>query len=149
MQATRTIRPSAPASPYPAAIVDSLRKFIHGAGSALLVFSGAGAMTAGPGAGETTGLAALANYASLASPEGAVQAIVASGLSGPLQIAAAIFVFLAAGRCTERFLGFALTAIIMLAYFQGVTLEDSWSFMERFAARLTAAADAFQTAELG
>lgn len=82
------------------------------------------------------------------SMEGLLQTMFAGGLSGPLQIIAAVFLFLAAGKCVSRFLGLAIGATVLFLYMQGVTLADAQSFLTHFVQRLSAAASAFQTAQV-
>lgn len=131
------------ASPYPQS-VQALRKFAQGAGSALLVFTGAGTMTNNAAASAPSSPASY-DFTSL---EGLSQALMSGGIGGPLQIAAAAFLFLAAGRCVSRFLGLVVVAVFLVLYMQGVTLDDTVMFFERFAGRLGAATDAFMTAEV-
>lgn len=130
-------------TPYPRSI-GAARKFAQGAGSALLVFAGADSMTDSASAA-ATGSPPITDFSSL---EGLTQTVLAGGLSGPLQIIVAAFLFLAAGRCVSRFLGLAVAASVLFLYMQGVTLQDAWMFAEHFTQRLTAAASAFQTAEV-
>jgi len=82
------------------------------------------------------------------SLDGVIQTIFAGGLSGQMQIAAAAFLFLAAGRCVARFAGLVAAGIVILLYLQGVTAEDVLVFFQHFAQRIGAAAAAFQTAEV-
>lgn len=137
------------ASPYPSAAVGATRKFVQGVGTALLVFTGAGAMTRGAEAGQTSD----ANFASLSntdfsSVEGLLQAVTSGQFSGPLQIILAVLLFVAAGQCVARFLGLAVAAVAIVLYMQGVTVPDVLMFLEHFAERLGAAANAFLTADV-
>lgn len=124
--------------------VGAARKFAQGAGSALLVFAGADSMTANASAA-AAGAPAMVDFSSM---EGLLQTMFAGSLSGPLQIIAATFLFLAAGRCVARFLGLAVGAVVLLLYMQGVTLAEVQTFVLNFMERLSAAASAFQTAEV-
>lgn len=136
------------ASPYPSAAVGAARKFVQGVGSALLLFAGAGAMTRSTPADQSQ--SALSSLASLdySSFESLFHAFSNGALSGPLQIGLAVLLFIAAGRCAARFLGLAIAAVFITLYLQGVTVDDSVMFLERFASRLNAAAQAFLTAEV-
>lgn len=127
-------------SPYPR-MADTARKFIQGAGSAALIFNGAGSMTAPPAGG-------LA-YADFSSLEGLTQSLLSGQLAGPAQMAAAILVFIAAGQCRARFIGFAVAALFLFLSLKGVTPEDARVFADHFAQRLAAAGNAFLTAEVG
>lgn len=152
MTAARTIRsaPPAYASPYPAAAVGATRKFVQGIGAALLVFTGAGAMTRGGAVEQTNaGSASPVSVADVSTIEGLLQTVSSGQFAGPLQIALAVLIFIAAGRCVARFLGLAVAAVAIVLYLQGVTVEDSLMFIERFAGRLDAAAQAFLTADVG
>ena len=123
----------------------ALRKFMQGAGSALLVFSGADAMT-GPAVASAARTAPIMDFTSL---DGAIQTIFAGGLNGQMQIAAAVLLFIAAGQCIARFAGLVVAGIVILLYLQGVTLDDVLVFSQHFVQRLGAAATAFQNAEVG
>jgi hypothetical protein len=155
--ATRYIQPL-PFYPAPSSFqarhshytVDAARKFAQGAGSALLVFSGADSVAnpsanAGAGAG-TSGF----DWTSIdfTSFEGILGSLVNGPFTGPVQIIAAVMLFLMAGRCVSRFLGLAVGASVLFLYMQGVTVDDAWMFFERFGERITAAAQAFQTADV-
>lgn len=121
------------------------RKFAQGAGSALLVFAGADSMTNGAAASSAGEVSAI-DFSSLDS---VMQTAMSSGLTGPFQIIAAAFLFLAAGRCVSRFFGLIVAAGVLLLYMQGVTFGEVWAFLEHFMQRLAAAASAFQTANVG
>jgi len=123
---------------------DALRKFAQGAGSALLVFSGADSIT-GTAAASTGGVTPVMDFSSL---DGIVQTIFSGALTGQMQIAAAIFLFIAAGQCIARFAGLVVAGIVMVLYLQGVTIEEVYVFFQHFAERISAAANAFQTAEV-
>lgn len=127
---------------YPQSL-NAARRFAQGAGSALLVFSGADSMT--NSAAASVGDVAPLDFSSL---DGIIQSAMSGGLTGPFQIIAAAFLFLAAGRCVSRFLGLIVAAGVLLLYMQGVTVQDAWLFLEHFTQRLSAAASAFQTAKV-
>ncbi|GJL93287.1 hypothetical protein [Hyphococcus sp.] len=124
--------------------LDALRKFAQGAGSALLVFSGADSVTSSAAASS----AAIQPMMDFSSLDGIVQTIFSGGLNGQMQIAAAIFLFIAAGQCIARFAGLLVAGVVIILYLQGVTAEDVLVFFQHFAQRLGAAATAFQTAEV-
>jgi hypothetical protein len=125
--------------------LNALRKFAQGAGSALLVFSGADSMT-GTAAASTGGVTPMMDFSTL---DGIVQTIFSGGLSGQMQIAAAAFLFIAAGQCIARFAGLVVAGVVMILYLQGVTAEDVLVFFQHFAQRIGAAATAFQTVDVG
>lgn len=129
---------------YPRSL-SAARKFAQGAGSALLVFAGADSMTDNAAAA-AAGAPPMVDFSSL---DAIVRTVLTGGLTGPLQIIAAAFLFLAAGRCVARFFGLVVAAGILLLYLQGVTFEDAWLFVQRFALRLSAAVSAFETADVG
>ncbi|WP_425409149.1 hypothetical protein [Hyphococcus sp.] len=80
--------------------------------------------------------------------EGVLQTLTSGQFAGPLQIALAVLLFVAAGRCIARFLGLAIAAAVIFLYLQGVTVEDSMMFFERFADRISAAVQAFLSADV-
>lgn len=127
------------ASPYPQDTVQTVRKFVHGVGSAMLVFTGAGAIT-NPAVGP-----AVADFSSL---EGMFATLMQGDYAGLAQIAAAAFVFLAAGQCKARFAGLIAAGLAIVLYYQGVTMDDVMTFIGHFTERLGAASDAFLTAEV-
>lgn len=129
------------ASPYPG-IANETRKFLQGAGSALLVFNGANAMT---GANAASGGPAIPDVTSV---EGFLQTFGGSDLAGPAQIAAALFLFFAAGHSVSRFLGLAAAAAVGVLYLKGVTTEEMLTFGDHFVSRLGAAVKAFMSAEV-
>ncbi len=129
--------------------VDALRKFAQGAGSALLVFSGADAV-ANPPATAAGGFAGIDwSAVDFTSFEGMLGSFMNGPFTGPVQIVAAAMLFLMAGRCVARFFGLALGVTVLFLYTQGVTLEDAWTFAEHFIQRVAIAAQAFQTADVG
>jgi hypothetical protein len=125
--------------------IGTIRKFAHGAGSALLVFAGADSLNTTANAAQN-GAPAQIDFTSV---DGVLQSVLSGGLAGPLQIAGAAFLFFAAGKCMARLLGLLAVGAIVLLYMQGVTITDAWGFMARFAERLSAAQTAFMTAEVG
>jgi hypothetical protein len=128
---------------YPRSI-SAIRKFAHGAGSALLAFAGADSL-ADSAAAAAGGAPPIVDFSSL---DGIAQSLVNGGLSGPMQIMAAAFLFLTAGRCVARFLGLVAVTIVLVLYLKGATLEGAWSFIEQLAFRLDAARSAFLTADV-
>ncbi len=128
-------------SPYPEFFQQS-RKFVQGAGSALLVFTGADTM-----AGAQTQDALTA--ADPASVDGWLTTILNSDYAGPTQILIAIFLFITAGHSIARFIGFGAAAIAIFMYIQGISPAEMWTVAENLARRFGAAAHAFQTAEIG
>ncbi|MEZ5891621.1 MAG: hypothetical protein R3C58_00515 [Parvularculaceae bacterium] len=137
-----TPAPSRYQAPHSHYTLDALRKFAQGAGSALLVFSGADTVTSTPIA--EAGMPAF----DISSIDGILASIMNGPFSGHFQILAAAFLFLAAGRCVARFFGLAIAAGVMFLSTQGVTVEDALSFADHFGQRLVAAAQAFQMAEV-
>jgi hypothetical protein len=125
--------------------ISAIRKFAQGAGSALLVFNGADSIASGASAAEAGSQSVL----DLTSLDALLQTLMTGGFNGPLQLGAAALLFLAAGRCVARFLGLTVAATAVVLYLQGVTFEDASLFTQNFMARLTAAAAAFQTADVG
>jgi len=113
----------------------------------LLVFTGAGAMTSGATSDRSGSAVSSLSSLDYSSFESLFQTFSNGALSGPLQITLAVLLFIAAGQCVARFLGLAVAAVVIVLYLQGVTIEDSVMFFERFADRLGAAADAFMTVE--
>lgn len=137
------------ASPYPTAAVGATRKFVQGIGTALLVFTGAGAMTSGAETGQTSAVnVASFSGADFSSVEGLLQAVTSGQFSGPLQIILAVLLFVAAGQCVARFLGLAVAAVAIILYLNGVTISEVLMFFQHFADRLSAAAQAFLTADV-
>lgn len=129
------------ASPYPG-IANETRKFLQGAGSALLVFNGANSMT---GANGSAAAPAIPDFTSL---EGFLQTFGGSEFAGPAQIAGALFLFFLAGHSVSRFLGLAVAGVIMVLYLQGVTTEEMLTFAGHFVTRIGAATNAFMTADV-
>lgn len=127
------------ASPYPR-LANETRKFLQGAGSALLVFNGANSMTGAAGAAP-----AIPDFTSM---EGFLQTFGGSEFAGPAQIAGALFLFFMAGHSVSRFLGLAVAGVIMVLYLQGVTTEEMLTFASHFVARIGAATNAFMTADV-
>jgi hypothetical protein len=124
---------------YPA-FLDPLRRFAQGAGSALLVYTGAESFS-NRGSGELT-------LSDISSVDGALRALLQSDLSGPALVGAAVLLFLTAGHSIARFIGFAAAALLLFMYVQDIGLQDVWTLIENFAQRLAAAAHAFQTADV-
>lgn len=124
---------------YPA-FLDPLRRFAQGAGSAFLVYTGAESFS-NRGSGELT-------LSDISSVDGALKALLQSDFSGPALVGAAVLLFLTAGHSLARFIGFAIAALFLFMYVQGLGADDLWKLVENFAQRLAAAAHAFQTADV-
>lgn len=118
----------------------AIKRFAYGAGSALLMFAGAGATSEAGSEAWTT--------MDMASVDGIAQSFFDGPLNGPMQIAAAIALFLAAGRCPSRVAGLAAVAAFMTLHANGVTANDIASFLEHFYIRLSTAGAAFLNAEV-
>ncbi len=130
-------------TPWPR-MLRTVRKFTHGAGSALLVFAGADSLTAATSAAQIDD----ASRINLTTIDGVAQSLLSGALAGPLQVAGAAFLFLAAGKCTARLLGLLAAGAAIFLYLQGVALSDVVAYVERFAARLSAAQTAFMTTDV-
>jgi hypothetical protein len=120
-----------------------LRRLAQGAGSGLLMFAGADSMTANAASPEQT-LAAI----DITSLDGIAQSVLAGTLTGPMQIIAAILLFVAAGKCVSRFAGLFLVAAVLFLHMQGVTLNEATSFLAQFSDRVGSAVTAFQSAQV-
>lgn len=134
--------PSKPAALYGNSFhsVDTVRKFAQGAGTALLAYSGAGDMSAAAAGG---GMPALAELTSIDS---FTQAVLEGRLTGPAQLIAGAFLFLAAGKCTARLAGLLAGAALIYLYTQGHTLAEGLQLARDLTVRLGAAANAFRGA---
>ncbi|MFZ5617785.1 MAG: hypothetical protein ACOZAA_10760 [Pseudomonadota bacterium] len=134
--------PSKPAALYERHFpsIGAVRKFAQGAGTALLGFSGANAMTGEAAAGAPT----VADFTTL---DGFTQAVLEGRLTGPAQLIAGAFLFLAAGRCTARLLGLFIGLTLIYFYMQGVTLTDMLRYAAGASARVAEALSAFASAE--
>tara|TARA_R110001606_G_scaffold132928_2_gene268925 strand:- start:228 stop:644 length:417 start_codon:yes stop_codon:yes gene_type:complete len=114
------------------------KRFAYGAGSALLMFSGADTTSEiGSQAWQTMELGSL---------EGLLQSIFGGPSHGPLQIAAAVAVFLSAGKCISRVARLAVVFAVLVLHSSGVTVEDAATFLKHFFFRLDSAAAAFLNA---
>ena len=80
-----------------ARLAGALRKFAQGAGTPLLAYAGAANVTA-----EAAGAPMATDFTTL---DGFTQAILEGRLTGPAQLIAGAFLFLAAGRCAARLVG--------------------------------------------
>ena len=148
------VRPASPsyrASPFSSdhshAPFAVFRKFAQGAGAAYLIATGAGNLGAAPAIAaenSSTAAASVAPVFDLTSLNGIAESLVTGGLTGPLQIAGAVLVFLAAGKCIARLVGLAAMFGVMFMYSQGVTTEEMFTFAGSFARRLSAAVEAFR-----
>ncbi|MEX0644063.1 MAG: hypothetical protein WD076_02050 [Parvularculaceae bacterium] len=121
-----------------------MARLAQGAGSALLMFAGADTMTSGASAA-ALGTPPLVDFTSI---EGIAQSVLTGGLTGPMQIVAAVFLFLVAGKCIARFVGLAAVATILVLHMQGVTVDDALVFVDGFSQRFAAAVLAFQNAQI-
>lgn len=133
--------PSKPRALYygPAHLIETARKFIQGAGTALLAYMGAGKMANASVAGAST-------ISDIMTIDGLTQAVAEGRLTGPAQLAAALFLFLAAGRCVARMVGLAAGLAVIYLYTEGHTLAEGLSILKAIADRLAAAISAFQDA---
>ncbi|OFW99827.1 MAG: hypothetical protein A3E78_07220 [Alphaproteobacteria bacterium RIFCSPHIGHO2_12_FULL_63_12] len=118
--------------------VDTARKFAQGAGTPALAYSGAA------NAADVGGMApTVTDFTTL---DGFTQAVLDGRLTGPAQLIAGAFLFLAAGRCTARLVGLAAGVALIYLYTQGHTLAEGLTLSKEFVSRLIAAFDAFQNA---
>ena len=119
-------------------MIDTVRKFAQGAGTPLLAYAGAANVTA-----EAAGAPMATDFTTL---DGFTQAILEGRLTGPAQLIAGAFLFLAAGRCAARLVGLAAGAALIYLYTQGYTVAEGLTLSKDIASRLAAAYDAFQSA---
>jgi len=119
-------------------IVDTARKFAQGAGTPILAYSGAA-----NAADVAAGAPAITDFTTL---DGFTQAVLDGRLTGPAQLIAGAFLFLAAGKCTARLVGLAAGAAIVYFYTQGHTVAEGLVIIKDFTARIVAAAKAFENA---
>ncbi len=121
--------------------IDTIVKFGQGAGAALAAFAGvnnvAGAADATPGA------PTMSDFATL---DGFTQAMLEGRLTGPAQMIAAAFLFLAAGRCTARLVGLFAGLALVYLYMQGMSLSEALQLAGELGDRFAAAAQAFRGA---
>lgn len=129
--------PSKPGALRRIAVPASFRKFLQGAGTAMLGYAGADSVV---GPADAANVPTLADYSSI---DGILQGALAGQFTGPAQLAAAFALFVLAGKSNWRMIGlFAGLAGIYL-YSQGVTLADATAFAESFLSRLSAGTEAF------
>ncbi|MEK7266321.1 MAG: hypothetical protein AAB227_09510 [Pseudomonadota bacterium] len=119
-------------------VIDSVRKFAQGGGTPILAFNGATNLTA-----DAAGSPVIADFTTL---DGFTQAVLEGRLTGPAQLIAGAFLFLAAGRCTARLVGLAAGFTLIYLYTQGHTLAEGVTLTKDLASRLIAAFNAFQSA---
>jgi hypothetical protein len=124
--------------PHPHGPFGVMRKVGHGAGAALLLLSGAGAL--GGAEAATLPTPAVVDYSSI---EGLTSGFLTGAFNSPLQIAGAVLLFIAAGQCVARFIGVIAVMAGFYFYSQGVTLADVFVFLGSFTHRLSAAVAAF------
>lgn len=118
----------------------AIKRFSYGAGSALLMFAGADATS-------DAGTEAWTSF-DVGSIDSIARSFLDGPLHGPMQIAAAVAVFLAAGKCLSRVAGLAAIALLMTLHARGVTVNDVVAFFEHFYLRLDTAAAAFLNADV-
>ena len=118
--------------------IDPIVKFGQGAAAALAAFSGVNNV-----AGAAPGAPTIADFTTL---DGFTQAMLEGRLTGPAQIIAAAFLFLAAGRCTARLVGLVAGFALVYLYLQGATLSEALQLAGDLGVRIAAAAQAFRGA---
>lgn len=121
--------------------VDTVRKFAQGAGTAMLAYAGANNVT-GAGAA-ASGVPVATDFTTL---DGFTQAVLEGRLTGPAQLLAGAFLFLAAGRCTARLVGLFAGLALVYLYMQGHTAAEGFELTKDFASRIGAAIAAFRGA---
>lgn len=121
--------------------IDPIVKFGQGAAAALAAYSGVNNVTGVAGA--APGAPTIADFTTL---DGFTQAMLEGRLTGPAQIIAAAFLFLAAGRCTARLVGLAAGLALVYLYLQGATLSEALQLAGDLGDRIAAAAQAFRGA---
>lgn len=96
------------------------------------------------------GVAALGETASAHLPridfstwEGVLASLFNGTFNAPLQIMAALILFLSAGRCVARIIGLGAVLVGFVAYSQGVRWEDVYPLLSTLGARFGAAFRAF------
>lgn len=119
-----------------------IRRLAQGAGSGLLMFAGADSMTANAATPQST-LASI----DFTSFEGIAQSVLAGNMTGPMQIMAAVLLFIATGKCMSRFIGLIAVAAIFFLHMQGVTLNDAGSFMSNMGEKVFTAVSAAQSVQ--
>lgn len=130
--------PSKPAALYDRGFVSigAVAKFLQGAGTALLAYTGAGNLTGASGAG-------VPGVTDFTTIDGFTQAMLEGRLTGPAQLIAGAFLFIAAGRCNARMLGLFAGLALVFFYSQGVTLAEMIQIGGDLVGKLVAAAAAF------
>ena len=130
--------------------VDVSRRFAHGAGAAMLMFTGAGAMTrSGEDANPLRALMDALAGIDFGSPEAIINAVGLDVFAGPMQIFCAASLFLLAGRCAARYVGLLAAGGVVYLYTQGVSIDDATLYTSNFLDRLNAARTAFLTVDVG
>lgn len=124
---------------YNSQVMRVIRRLAQGAGSGLLMFAGADSMTANAATPQST-LASL----DFTSFEGVAQSVLAGNMTGPMQILAAVLLFIATGKCMSRFIGLIAVAAIFFLHMQGVTLNEAGAFAADIGGSIL---NAVQTAE--
>lgn len=108
------------------------------------------------GQGAAAGVIGLNGVAALGDPvvlaaqkidfstfEGVLASVFNGTFNAPLQVMAALILFLAAGRCIARIVGLGVVLIGFVAYSLGVRLEDVYPIAQSLSLRLSAAWQAF------
>lgn len=121
--------------------LEAIVKFGQGAGAALAAFAGVNNVTGVAGA--APGAPTLTDFTTL---DGFTQAMLEGRLTGPAQLVAAAFLFLAAGRCTARLMGLFAGLGLVYLYMQGATLSEALQLAGELGERFAAAAQAFRGA---
>jgi hypothetical protein len=79
----------------------------------------------------------------ISSWEGVWTGVASGAFNAPLQIIAAVLIFLAAGKCIARLIGLGLVIAAFVLYAQGMRFEDVWPLAQEFLRRVSAAYQAF------
>jgi len=127
------------------------RKIVQGAGAGLLTLSGVGGLMRDGNLSEGAAdalktMASTSNTYDLSTIDGFTEALLAGAFNDPLQIAGAMIMFLSAGRCVARFVGFSAVMLAFGMKSQGITLEDVTSLYFATVAWACSFADAVQSA---
>jgi hypothetical protein len=112
--------------------------------------SGQGAAAGVIGVNGVNGVAAIGETATANLPridfstwEGVLASLFNGTFNAPLQVMAALILFLSAGRCVARIVGLGAVLIGFVAYSQGVRWEDVYPLLSTLGARFSAAFCAF------
>jgi hypothetical protein len=121
--------------------IDAVRRFAQGAGTSMLAFAGARNVT-GAGVAEG-GIPVATDFTTI---DGFTQAVLEGRLTGPTQLLAGAFLFLAAGKCTARLVGLFAGLALVYLFMQGHTITEVFDLSKEFASRFGAAVAAFRGA---